>query len=351
MARPIRIERSGGWYHLTSRGNERKPIFRTEEDYRHFLALLEEATGRYQWQLHAFVLMANHYHLLVELREENLSRAMQWLNTSYGQWFNRRYHRVGHLFQGRFRGILVDDERWAVELSRYLHLNPMRIQALGLDKVQRARHRHGVGKTSSEEEIKRRLRLLETYPWSSYGIYLGIERKPEWLTCERVWRSFGRGKVESQAAYRHFVEQGALEGGSPSIWDQVRGQTVLGDEEFVQKIAAEVRGNEVEQGGLKQLRWRPSWERLVQCVEEAKGESWKTFWERRGDAGREMVFWLARRYGGMTLQQIGDKGGGLNYHGVDSALRAFGRRLRKDPQLKRTLSQIEKEMHTQKYEI
>ena len=99
MARPLRIQRVGGWYYLTSRGNEPRAIFRVADDYARFLALLVEATERYQWRVHGYVLMANHYHLLVELGEENLSRAVQWLNTGYGLSFNRRHHRMGHLFQ------------------------------------------------------------------------------------------------------------------------------------------------------------------------------------------------------------------------------------------------------------
>ena len=187
MARPLRIQRVGGWYHLTSRGNERRAIFRGADDYARFLALLAEATERYHWRLHGYVLMANHYHLLVELGEENLSRVVQWLNTGYGQWFNRRHHRVGHLFQGRFKGILLEEERWAVEVSRYLHLNPIRVEGLGLDKAGRARQR--VGKVSSGQEIRERLDRLRSYPWSSYPAYVGREPKPVWLTCERIWRT------------------------------------------------------------------------------------------------------------------------------------------------------------------
>ena len=101
MARPLRIEKTGGWYHLTARGNERKPIFRDDADRRHFLALLAEMTARFRVRLHGYVLMENHSHLLLETPEWKLSRAMQWLNVSYRAWFNRRHGRAGHLFQGR----------------------------------------------------------------------------------------------------------------------------------------------------------------------------------------------------------------------------------------------------------
>ena len=108
MARPLRIERAGGWYHITARGNERRPIYRDDRDREHFCELFEEMVSRFQVRLHCFVLMENHYHLVLELRESNLSRALQWLNVSYSVWFNRRHGRTGHLFQGRFKSVVVN---------------------------------------------------------------------------------------------------------------------------------------------------------------------------------------------------------------------------------------------------
>src|SRR5438876_9335484 len=110
MARPLRIERPGGWYHLTARGNERRPLFRDDRDRQHFCQLLAEMVDRFHVRLHGYVLMDNHYHLILELREANLSRAAQWLNLSYSVWFNRRHGRSGHLFQGRFRSVIVSRE-------------------------------------------------------------------------------------------------------------------------------------------------------------------------------------------------------------------------------------------------
>ena len=108
MARPLRIDHAGGWYHVTGRGNERRAIYRADRDRLHFLELLGEMVARFRLRCHAFVLMENHYHLLLELTEPNLSRALQWLNLSYSLWFNRRHDRSGHLFQGRFKSIVVE---------------------------------------------------------------------------------------------------------------------------------------------------------------------------------------------------------------------------------------------------
>ena len=147
------------------------------------------------------------------------------------------------------------------------------------------------------------------------------------------------------------MEQGAREGEAPVIWEQVKGQVLLGGEEFIERVATAVAGDEVEQGGLKQICWRPAWEKLIEAVEEAKGERWEAFRERRGDPGREMVFWLARRHGGLKLREIGEKAGGANYRSVDSALRALSRRLQADPRLNSALAQIEKKILAQKNEI
>src|SRR5215207_9822233 len=160
MARPLRIVRSGAWYHITSRGNERKRIYRDERDRRHFCELLGELTELFRVRLHAFVLMDNHYHLLMELTEANLSRAIQWLNVSYSVWFNRRHDRSGHLFQGRFKSVLVSREEWGLALSRYIHLNPVRVGKVGLNKAQQQRIRAGASGKPDPRLVQQRISLL-----------------------------------------------------------------------------------------------------------------------------------------------------------------------------------------------
>ena len=132
MARALRIEIEGGRYHVTARGNERRPIFRKDSDRFHFLELLAELPGRFGVRVHAYVLMDNHYHLILETPEANLSRAVQWLNVSYSVWFNRRHRRSGHLLQGRFKAILLEEDQGLQQVARYLHLNPARVMRLEL---------------------------------------------------------------------------------------------------------------------------------------------------------------------------------------------------------------------------
>jgi REP element-mobilizing transposase RayT len=163
MARPVRINIEGGVYHAISRGTERCDLFREDADYIHFLDRLTEAQRRFHLSIYGYVLMKNHFHLIVSTPDANLSRAIQWLKVSYSMWFNAKYNRVGPLFQGRFKGILVERKKsWLLELSLYVHLNPVRVKQLGLDK--RGKKVEALGwSTPSREVIKQRLNALRTY--------------------------------------------------------------------------------------------------------------------------------------------------------------------------------------------
>src|SRR6266567_4136478 len=166
MARLLRMSFPGAWYHLTSRGNERREIYWQDRDRMHFIQLFPLGCERFGVRLHAYVLMKNHDHLLAQTPEANLSPAMQWLNGAYTVWFNRRHRRAGHLLQGRFRAVVVESEAWALGLSRYIHLNPVRVHRLGLDKAAQRRLRQGLGQPGSAEVIRRRLEWWRGFRWS-----------------------------------------------------------------------------------------------------------------------------------------------------------------------------------------
>lgn len=151
MARALRIERVGGRYHVTSRGNERRTIYRDDTDRFHFLELLSEMPERFGSVLHAYVLMDNHFHLLIETPEANLSRSMQWLGVSYSMWFNKRHRRAGHLFQGRFKACIVEDDHGWQQVARYVHLNPVRLGRLGLGKSHQRASRAGMERARGEK--------------------------------------------------------------------------------------------------------------------------------------------------------------------------------------------------------
>lgn len=214
MARPLRIEFPGAVYHVTSRGNERRAIFREDEDRRAFLDILADVGLRYNWLCHAYCLMENHYHLVIETPDGNLSIGMRQLNGVYTQRFNKRHGRVGHLFQGRFKGILIQKESHLLEVSRYVVLNPVR-----------------AGIVQGPEE----------WPWSSYRGTAGSTRPHACLTAEWLLSQFGTEMEKARAGYKRFVREGI---GGGSIWKDVRAQSVLGGEGFLERLGGYVKGKE-----------------------------------------------------------------------------------------------------------
>ena len=205
MARPLRLEFAGALYHVTARGNARQKIFLADEDRHGFLDLLGKEIDQQGWLCYAYCLMDNHYHLLIETPEANLVAGMRRLNGVYTQAFNRRHRRVGHLFQGRYKAILVDKDAYLLELCRYIVLNPLRAT---------------------------RVKRLDGWPWSSYAATAGQTHAPSWLAVKAVRRLFA-----SRAAYRRFVDQGI---GQASPWTQLRGQIYLGGEAFLQALATTI---------------------------------------------------------------------------------------------------------------
>jgi len=212
MARPLRIEFPGALYHVTSRGNARAPIFLEDRDRRLLLHILSDVVARYRWVCHAYCLMTNHFHLLVETPEANLSRGMRQLNGLYTQRFNRAHERVGHILQGRFGAVLVERDAHLLELARYVVLNPVRAGLVA---------------------------AAEAYPWSSLQATIGLAPAPEWLRPGALLARFG-----SRARYLEFVHEGA---GQASPWTGLRG-AVLGSDGFIERLAGRIdhRAGEIE---------------------------------------------------------------------------------------------------------
>lgn len=345
MARPWRIERAKGRYHVIARGNERKAIYRDDTDRFHFLELLGQMGERFGLQVHAYVLMDNHFHLLLQTPEANLSRAMQWLNVSYSVWFNRRHDRVGHLFQGRFGAVVVEDDAGWQEVARYVHLNPVRVGAMKLDKARRRAAKLGAGPAPTPELIGQRLEWLRTWRWSSYRAYAGYERGPDWLEREPVGRLCGgRSREERQRGLREYTEAAVRQGMSERPWDRLVGGLVLGSEAFAQALRGSARGHSQEQTEFRRLAGQVDWERIVGAVEQVKGQKWEVFWQQHGDWGRDAALWLGRKHGRLTLGELGQRAGAMKPVAVSQALRRFGRRLEGEAKLRRIISGIEKEM-------
>jgi len=217
MARPLRIEYDGALYHVTSRGNERKAIFKDDADRQLFLSTLTQVVERFHWLVHAYCLMDNHYHLVAETPDANLSKGMRQLNGMYTQAFNRRHRRVGHLFQGRFKAILIQKDSHFLEVCRYVVLNPV-----AAAKVKYPRE----------------------WAWSSYRATSGQSPAPGCLTVDEVLAQFGKRRGQAQQQYRQFVSAGI---GQPSIWEKLEAQSLLGEEGFAQALKGYVRGYETIQ--------------------------------------------------------------------------------------------------------
>jgi REP element-mobilizing transposase RayT len=207
MSRPLRIEYEGALYHITSRGDRREKIFYDDADRKLFLEILALTIKRHNWLLHSYCLMDNHYHLLVETPDSNLSLGMRMLNGVYTQKFNRLHKIVGHLFQGRFKSIVVEKESYLLELSRYIVLNPVRAKIV---------------------------KTPEKWIWSSYNATIGLVNLPDFLTIDWLLSRFGDNLHEARKAYEEFVLKGI--GSLDSPWKNLKGKTFLGGKAFSHRI-------------------------------------------------------------------------------------------------------------------
>jgi len=330
MARPLRIHVADGWYHVTARGTDRRVIFTDEHERRHFLDLLAEMVGRFRVVVHSYVLMGNHYHLLVQTPKANLSQTVQWLNTSYSMWFNRRHDRVGPLFQGRYKGVLVDGEgSWALVASVYIHLNPVRTAALGMGKQVRKAEAAGVGPAPDREVIMARLRRLREYRWSSYRVCAGYEPAPEWLTTAVLWNRSEGPKQRAPESYRRYVEDYVKQGEKEEPATRAKASWVLGTEAFLGRVRKLAKGDRREQKELRRQNER-SFEDVVRAVESVRGERLEVFRDRQGDAGRDIILSLARATCGLTLRELGRRIGGMDYVAVSMAIQRMKQRLKSD---------------------
>ena len=206
MARPLRLEFPGAVYHITARGNGRNDIFVDDQDRQQFIAILSETVERYNWLCHAYCLMDNHYHLLIETPDPTLSKGMRQLNGVYTQAFNRSHNRIGHVFQGRFKSIIVEKDDHLLQLCRYIVLNPVRADMV---------------------------KMVEQWIWSSYNSTAWKNKMPELLTIDWVLGQFSESIMKARKQYRVYVIDGM---GSKSPWHDLKGQIFYGGERFIGRM-------------------------------------------------------------------------------------------------------------------
>lgn len=276
MSRPLRIELAGGLYHVTSRGDRREEIYRDDEDREAWLVQLGSVCERFNWRVHAYCEMTNHYHFVVETPQANLSKGMRQLNGVYTQHFNRRHGLVGHLFQGRFKAILVERNAYLLELSRYVVLNPVRAGMVAEPSA---------------------------WVWSSYGAMVGLAVAPTWLETDWLLAQFGSSRSRAREGYAAFVS----EGNRNALWEGLRHQVFLGSERFVQQhvstVASPTRLREVSRAQRRPLA-------------KAIAEYERQYADRREAMARAFLS------GVYTMQEIGEHFG-VHYSTVSRAVHWF----------------------------
>lgn len=307
MARPLRLQYPGAFYHITSRGNEGRAIFRTNRDREKFLSYLESAHERYGGIIHVYCLMENHYHLLLETPRGNLAQILHHINGAYTTYFNIKRRQSGHLFQGRYRGILVEKDSYGQELSRYIHLNPVRAD------------------------------LVETpaqYPWASYPFYIGLKEKPSWVTTEFILGYFGKDGVSARENYRRFVEDG-LKKESKNPLKEVFASTFLAGSEFIRRAKEELvditDGDARNIPALRDLITRPSLEQIERAIELVM----------RSDhpLHRRFCIYVSHRHSGFSLKEVGAYYG-MEGSAISQSSRRFRQRILEDRKLGKLLAEI-----------
>ncbi|MFA5516847.1 MAG: transposase, partial [Desulfuromonadales bacterium] len=290
----------------TSRGNEQKDVFKSQKDREKFLSYLESAVVRYGALIHAYCLMRNHYHLLLETPAGNLSQIMRHVNGAYTTYFNIKRKRAGHLFQGRYKAILVEADEYAAELSRYIHLNPVR-----------------AGMVVRPEE----------HQWSSYRGYIGQSKAPEWLKTDFILGYFGGGSAQAKTRYRKFVED-LLDNKYDSPLKEAVASTVLGSPKFVAEVSERNLGEKRDGRNLpavRELTLRPSMDEIMAKIEAEPGD------ER---LLRNISIYCCQKYSGAKLKEIGERFG-ISDAAVSQASRRLVLKAGKDRQLKQKIDRVE----------
>lgn len=313
MARPVRIEYEGAFYHVTARGNERGKVFFTKTDYRKFKEYLREGQTKYGFILHGYVLMTNHYHLLIETPEKNLSRIMHYLNSSYTTYINIKRKRSGHLFQGRYKAILVDRDNYLLELSRYLHLNPVRA-----NMVERP----------------------EDYPHSSYAAYIadndGLVRTADLLSM------FSGDTAAAKQRYKLFVES-SLGEKQDNPMEKVYGGMILGSVPFIKESLNRLECEllqRTETSHKKALRSHCEADDVMSVVATHYGVSPEIAVSGERNDIRKVVIYLLKKLSAASNQEIGEAIGGMSGFAVAKAYQRLVAEMGKDGVLRKEVEKL-----------
>ena len=315
MARSIRVQYPGAVYHVTCRGNEQRDIFRDDEDRRAFLEILAGSRSIYSVKLYAGVLMGNHFHLLLETPLGNLNEFMRRFNITYTGYFNRRHRRVGHLYQGRYKSILVEKESYLSELSRYIHINPVRTQEM------------------EPQDVKEKMRYLLDYKWSTLPGYLKGKNRWAGVDYGLVLSEFGGDTLSGRRSYGQRVWEDLA--GGVELKGKIIGGSVLGREGFVQwvkeKFLKDLPAGEYT--GYKALKRYKSQDQVLDLLGAETGFNLVQIIKSKGDM-RRLAMELLYRGGGLTGGAIGSLFG-VSYSAVSQERRRLVSRMAEDETLKK----------------
>jgi REP element-mobilizing transposase RayT len=316
MARAWRIEYEGALYHVLSRGNEQRAIVIDNEDRRLFLDTMAQMAQRFELDIFAYVLMDNHYHLLFRTRRANLSKSMQWFGATYTSRFNVKHNRSGHLFQGRFKNMLVENDAYLLQLSHYIHRNPLRAGMV---------------------------RRLASYEWSSYRAYAYGKHIPKWLNTDMILWHFTNVK-NPHRSYREDAQKYAKE--EQHMWEDLRHGIFLGTNQFTEDIKRQYLGGRPHQEMPSQKQLDKNADAEALCLHAAEMLSCNLEQLRKSKrickadkADRDLLIYLLWRSGQLTNQQIGEKFG-ITYSAVSQRVSIFNEVLRKNRALQKKFDQI-----------
>lgn len=324
MARPLRIQYPGAVYHITCRGNERKEIFKDDKDRKIFLNALSQSAKIYNIKVFSYVLMENHFHLLIETPLGNLGEFMRHFNITYTSHYNRRHKRVGHLYQGRYKSILVDKTNYLSILSRYIHLNPVKI------------------KTMERKSGKEKIQYLNGYMWSSLQGYINEKMREEFIDYSMVLGEYGGNNDRGRLAYKERIYTDIAEG--LEIKDKIIGQSIIGGEEFIGWIKDKFlkKQNDRECPSLKEIQRYRAKEEIIEAIEKETGKAVEEIKAEKGSI-RQIVMDLLYRVGGLTGVEIG-RTMGVDYSTVSQSRKRLREKMQKDKKLRQIMMRIEEKL-------
>ncbi len=306
MARPLRIEYKGAVYHILSRGNQGEQIFSDDGDREYFVEILQRAVQKYGIEVYAYCIMGNHYHLIISTPEGELTKAMHYIGSSYGSYLRRYRGLTGHVFAGRYKSLCVEKESYLLELSRYIHLNPVR-----------------AGMVKSPEK----------YPWSSYRYYIGKKQSPDWLSTEWLIDECGKRPKTRQRKYREYVESG-VDNQTRYPVEKIVGQAILGSKEFVKKVLKGLKKERRLKGvtAKRVFEGKVELDELYQEICEYYGvKGLKTTGKVQGSdderRAREMFVYLAKGHTSALNREIAARVGDISPSAVSHQYKRTGKKM------------------------